>query len=139
MMNAWTSPYRKAEKIVQQFERDIDGGSRDWRSALRLLRKRILTALGEEGSRRVHNDPKIKTAYWTYDAGAYVESGEHLYYFAPTTRTSGPYTTQRTVTAIIDIAEDGTLAGVELIEGMPPPPNMEATASPGTTFSEAKL
>ena len=33
-----------------------------------------------------------------------------------------PYTKQREVRAIIDIADDGTLAGVELIDGMPPPP-----------------
>jgi hypothetical protein len=44
-----------------------------------------------------------------------------LYYFAPSRRTPGPYTTQREVRAIIDIASDGTLGGVELIDNMPPP------------------
>jgi hypothetical protein len=43
-----------------------------------------------------------------------------LYYFAPSARAPGPYLTQRHVTAIIDIASDGTLAGVELIDNMPP-------------------
>lgn len=46
----------------------------------------------------------------------------HLYYFAPIGRARPPYTTQREVHAIIDIADDGTLAGVELIDDMPPPP-----------------
>ncbi len=32
----------------------------------------------------------------------------------------GPYLTQRHVKAIVDIASDGTLAGVELIDSMPP-------------------
>src|SRR5690606_10526444 len=45
-----------------------------------------------------------------------------LYYFAPEHRTPGPYAVQREVSAIIDIAHDGTLAGVELIDDMPPPP-----------------
>lgn len=44
----------------------------------------------------------------------------HLYYFAPQDRAPGPYRTQRHVHAIIDIAADGTLAGVELIDDMPP-------------------
>ena len=60
-------------------------------------------------------------AYWTHDAEAVDEVG-HCYYLAPTGRKDPPYTTQRTVTAIIDIADDGTLAGVELIFKMPPPP-----------------
>jgi hypothetical protein len=59
-----------------------------------------------------------KSAYWTCDTS----QGDALYYFAPTDRTPPPYTTQRQVRAIIDIAADGTLAGVELIDDMPPPP-----------------
>lgn len=43
-----------------------------------------------------------------------------LYYFAPANRQPGPYLRQREVMAIIDIAADGTLAGVELIDDMPP-------------------
>lgn len=39
------------------------------------------------------------------------------------------YKTQRHVTAIIDIAADGTLAGVELIDDMPPPPAADRLAS----------
>lgn len=45
-----------------------------------------------------------------------------LYYFAPADRQPGPYLRQREVRAIIDIAADGTLAGVDLIDNMPPPP-----------------
>lgn len=44
-----------------------------------------------------------------------------LYYFRPSERRPGPYRKQRQVMAIIDIADDGTLAGVELVENMPPP------------------
>ena len=52
-------------------------------------------------------------AFFTYD------EQRRLYYFAPLTRTPGSLT-QRHVEAIIDIAPDGTLAGVELIDNMPP-------------------
>lgn len=45
----------------------------------------------------------------------------HLYYFAPLVRAPGPYLKQIRVTAIVDVASDGTLAGVELIDDMPPP------------------
>jgi hypothetical protein len=59
-------------------------------------------------------------AYWTCDETP--EAGP-LYYFAPTNRTKPPYLEQRHVTAILDIASDGTLAGVELVMGeLPPPP-----------------
>lgn len=61
-------------------------------------------------------------AHWTHDAEFAKETGAHLYYFAPANRTSGPYKQRRYVRAIIDIADDGTLAGVELIDNMPPPP-----------------
>lgn len=58
-------------------------------------------------------------AYWTYSS----DGGVHCYYFAPSTRVKPPYHEQREVTAIIDIAADGTLAGVELVFDMPPPPS----------------
>ncbi len=64
-----------------------------------------------------------REAFWTHDDhAAEVSKVGHLYYFAPTDRAPGPYLTQRHVSAIIDIAADGTLAGVELIDDMPPPP-----------------
>lgn len=69
-----------------------------------------------------------RLAYWTYDDNAARHLG-HLYYFAPLSRAKGPYLTQRHVKAIIDIADDGTLAGVELVEGMPEPPEMEGDPS----------
>lgn len=59
------------------------------------------------------------TAHFTVDS---TEVG-HLYYFAPADRAPGPYLKQIHVNAIIDVAEDGTLGGVELIDDMPPPPN----------------
>jgi len=61
---------------------------------------------------------KRRPAYWTYSD----EDGDRLYYFAPENRSNGPYTTQREVTAIIYIADDGTLAGIELVSDMPPAP-----------------
>lgn len=47
-------------------------------------------------------------ATWTYshDTGCY--------YFAPTNRTKPPYLRQIIVEAIVDVASDGSLAGVEL-------------------------
>lgn len=46
----------------------------------------------------------------------------HLYYVKIEGSAPPPYVTQRRVEAIIDIAADGTLAGIELIDKMPPPP-----------------
>jgi len=63
-------------------------------------------------------------AQWTYDPEA------HAYYFAPMQAAAPPYPTQRHVDAILDIAADGTLAGVELIDNMPPPPASLYAAQP---------
>ena len=60
-------------------------------------------------------------AYFTHER--IQEDGGHLYYFAPANRAKPPYLKQVFVQAILDIAADGTLAGVELIDAkMPPPP-----------------
>ena len=59
-----------------------------------------------------------REAYWTCETS----EGAALYYFAPMERRAPPYRTQREVRAILDIADDGTLAGVELIDDAPPPP-----------------
>jgi hypothetical protein len=65
-----------------------------------------------------------RPAYFTYDpkhGGAY--------YFAPNDRAAPPYLTQREVTAVLDIAADGSLAGVELVMGeLPPPPDRPQAA-----------
>ena len=58
-------------------------------------------------------------AYWTCDED---EEGGVAYYFAPVQRAAPPYRKQVRVEAIIDIAEDGTLAGVEIIDDRAPPP-----------------
>ncbi len=60
---------------------------------------------------------KKRKATWTY-------SGEHghLYYFAPKKRRPPPYLKQVIVEAILDIADDGTLAGVEIVDTKAPPP-----------------
>lgn len=70
---------------------------------------------------------KLK-AYWTCD-GENAESVGYLYYFTPCNRAPGPYTQQRRVEAFIDIANDGTLAGIELIDNMPPPPKQDDGAA----------
>ncbi len=62
-----------------------------------------------------------KTTKWRKAIFTYEDSpAGPLYYFAPPTRAPGPYLTQRIVDAVIDIAADGTLAGIELIDRMPP-------------------
>lgn len=65
-----------------------------------------------------HNGLERQAAWWT----VVHSDDEPSYYFAPVDRAPGPYTRQREVRAVIDIAEDGTLAGIELIDDMPPPP-----------------
>ena len=62
---------------------------------------------------------ELRKAWFTFDDDTAREFGENLWYFGLPDRTPGPLT-QRHVSAIIDIAPDGTLAGVELIENMPP-------------------
>ena len=63
--------------------------------------------------------PGQRAAWWTFSG----EDGDGVYYFAPAERRSPPYKEQRRVSAILDIAEDGTLAGIELVsDNLPPPP-----------------
>jgi hypothetical protein len=77
-----------------------------------------LRAIAAKKDRRTPNLPRLE-GFWTYDDAF----GERAYYFAPKNRAEPPYVTQREVTAIIDVASDGTLAGVELVMGdLPPPP-----------------
>jgi hypothetical protein len=59
--------------------------------------------------RAEHPDLPARPAWWTYDGEA------EAYYFAPTDAAKPPYLTQRRVVGVIDIAKDGTLAGIELI------------------------
>lgn len=70
-------------------------------------------------------------AYFTFDSESAEKYGHRLYYFAPANRAAPPYLKQIHVQAIIDIASDGTLAGVELIDDMPPPPTGPAPRKPG--------
>lgn len=69
-------------------------------------------------------DSKPKQPMEQHKAFYTVEQSEvgNLYYFSPLVRAPGPYRQQRHVEAIIDIDADGNLAGVELIDTMPPPP-----------------
>ena len=61
-------------------------------------------------------------ADWRKAAFTHEEDSEagHLYYFAPAERSPSPYKMQRRIEAIVDIADDGSFAGVELIDRMPP-------------------
>lgn len=54
-------------------------------------------------------------AFWTYDPDA------RALYFAHENRSPGPYKKQVVVEAIIDVADDGSLAGVEIIDPRMPP------------------
>lgn len=56
--------------------------------------------------------------------GTYQEDPDFkAYYFKLDGRMPGPYLKQVTTEAILDIASDGTLAGIELVYGnLPPPP-----------------
>lgn len=76
------------------------------------------------------SDPPTAWATYSHEDDEHVG---HLYCFRPVGRAPGPYTTQRHVSAIIDVADDGTLAGVELIDTMPPPPRDAHTKEQGGT------
>ena len=68
-----------------------------------------------------------RPAYWTYED--HPVAGR-AYYFAPTDAAPPPYRAQKRVTAILDIAEDGALAGVELVlDPLPPAPEMRRVTS----------
>jgi hypothetical protein len=74
---------------------------------------------------------KKHSAWWTFDERASEEHGLRLYYFSPSNRGRPPYREQLHVEAILDIAADGTLAGIELIHGdlpLPPTGSEEETA-----------
>ena len=62
-----------------------------------------------------------------------------LYYIKLCDRSPGPYKTQLHRKAIIDVADDGTLAGVELIDDMPPPPPLKEPASPWRDIESALI
>ncbi len=71
------------------------------------------------------DEEKRRPAYWTYDDGSETAGRPvcRAYYFAPSNAAPPPYLEQRRVEATLDIAADGTLAGVELVLGdLPPPP-----------------
>ena len=60
--------------------------------------------------------PRRRRAVFTFEDGSW-----RPILLLRASRTAGkPYRVQRRVEAIIDIAEDGTLASVELIDRMPP-------------------
>ena len=80
-----------------------------------------MTGSSDQSSHGPDSTAGERPATYTYDPEY------RLYYFAPADRADPPYLKQIEVRAIIDIAADGTLAGVELIDRMPPAP---AVASP---------
>ena len=60
-----------------------------------------------------------------------------LYYIKLCDRSPGPYKIQLHRKAIIDVADDGTLAGIDLIYDMPPPPPLKEPASPWRDIESA--
>lgn len=67
-------------------------------------------------------------AYWTCSENPHTGP---LYYFKITNAYPPPYNNQRHVDAILDIADDGTLAGVELVHvDRPPPPKVKKPSPP---------
>lgn len=61
-----------------------------------------------------------RAASFTYD------DETQSYYFAPADRADPPYLSQVSVTAVVDVATDGTLGGVEII-GLEVPPLQNQT------------
>lgn len=57
-------------------------------------------------------------AFWTYDPDS------HAYYFRPDGRTAPPYLKQVKVEAVVDIAHDGTFAGIEITDPKAPKPRV---------------
>jgi uncharacterized protein YuzE len=53
------------------------------------------------------------SARWTYDEEA------RAWYFALNERAAGSYSTQIKVAAILDLDDEGRLAGIEIIDGKP--------------------
>jgi len=72
-------------------------------------------------------------ATFTYEEN---EATGPLYYFTPAVRAPGPYRQQRHVNAIVDIAADGSFAGVELIDNMPPLAALQAPQEAGVAFRQ---
>jgi hypothetical protein len=61
--------------------------------------------------------PKRQRAHFTYDESA------NTYYFAPNDRAPPTFEENRSVMALIDTADDGTLADIQLVlDDLPPPP-----------------
>ena len=66
---------------------------------------------------------KQRSATYTCDETEY----GNLYYFSPGGRRPAPYHRQIEIRAIVDVADDGTLAGVEIIDPLVPPPPVMST------------
>ena len=75
-------------------------------------------------------------ATFTYEED---EATGPLYYFTPAVRAPGPYRQQRHVNAIVDIAADGSFAGVELIDNMPPLAALQAPQEAGVDVRNAAI
>jgi hypothetical protein len=102
---------------------DID----DWDGLPEVARDAVMNAPAQPARRG------SMAAQFTYDP-----EGE-AYYFAPLGAQPGPYYTQRHVDAILNIAFDGTLAGVELIDRVPPPPCLASQPSPAATVETSQF
>jgi hypothetical protein len=139
ILRGWARAYRDSpqhrfpsDPDAEFFPVDLEAAANEierLREYKRLQSEDIMT-LGQEIGRFHHaqrtKEPGSMSAQWAYDPEA------RAYYFAPLQAAAPPYTT-REVTAIIDIASDGTLAGVELVEmkhALPEPPVALSVTSP---------
>ncbi len=68
-------------------------------------------------------------ATYTFDWTAYLHHGLTLYYIRLGDRKPPPYLKQVHVSAILDVASDGTLAGIEIIDYSPLPPHSPPQAA----------
>lgn len=81
----------------------------------------------------ITGENETRSAWYTVD---YADECGHLYYFGLTGRAEPPYHNQRRVEAVLDIDDDGVLAGIELIDNMPPAPSTPPASAKNETGIE---
>ena len=119
----WSQPAPDmGEEPSDQFTYDAIPVAMALRAALQSVEGGVQVAAKQESC--TESAPRTETTVrdWRKSVFTYEhdDAAGHLYYFAPQVTAPGPFLEQRHVQAIVDIASDGTFAGVELIDNMPP-------------------
>lgn len=119
----WSQPAPDmGEEPSDQFTYDAIPVAMALRAALQSVEGGVQVAAKQESC--PESAPRTETTVrdWRKSVFTYEhdDAAGHLYYFAPQVTAPGPFLEQRHVQAIVDIASDGTFAGVELIDNMPP-------------------